>query len=95
MLGADLTTAEYIKKYASTSCNDLPKSDLPCPYRSLFASFFGNITAALFVGLPAVYFWLQDYVPAGIHGQAEEGLIDAMPTQTNSSSRSDNVVKHE
>ncbi|KAL1728848.1 Formate/nitrite transporter [Schizophyllum commune] len=65
MLGADMTTAQYIRK-------------------SLFAAFFGNIVGALFVALPAVYFWLGDYKAGGLR-EAEQGEV--MNTLRTSNSR--------
>ncbi|TFK72396.1 putative formate/nitrite transporter [Pluteus cervinus] len=53
MLGADLTTVEYIRK-------------------SLIASFLGNVVGALFVGLPACYFYLRDHTAGGLR-DAENG----------------------
>ncbi|TFK73997.1 putative formate/nitrite transporter [Pluteus cervinus] len=57
MLGADLTTAEYIRK-------------------SLIASFIGNVVGALFVALPACYFYLRDETTGGLR-DAENGFYNS------------------
>ncbi|KII92076.1 hypothetical protein PLICRDRAFT_50507 [Plicaturopsis crispa FD-325 SS-3] len=57
MFGADLTTAQYIRK-------------------SLIAAYIGNIVGALLVALPAVYFYLGDYQPAGPLRATEEGEVN-------------------
>ncbi|KAF5370730.1 hypothetical protein D9758_002009 [Tetrapyrgos nigripes] len=40
--------------------------------KSLIASYIGNIIGALFVGLPAAWFYLGDYEAGGIRN-AEQG----------------------
>jgi hypothetical protein len=35
-------------------------------YRSFIAAYLGNIIGALFVALPAVYFYLKDYNADGL-----------------------------
>ncbi|KDQ53619.1 hypothetical protein JAAARDRAFT_136825 [Jaapia argillacea MUCL 33604] len=43
--------------------------------KSLIAAYLGNIVGALLVGLPAVYFYLNDYKAGGLRGVEEgEGL---------------------
>ncbi|KAH7098413.1 Formate/nitrite transporter [Auriculariales sp. MPI-PUGE-AT-0066] len=58
--------------------------------KSLFASFFGNITGALCVALPAFYFYLHDYTPARVLAQraekVEEGTASAGSGSTESTS---------
>lgn len=68
MYGADLTTAEYIRK-------------------SLIAAYIGNIVGALFVGLPAVYWYLGDWHPTDTElrklegGRAESDAASASASQ--------------
>ncbi|KAJ6499208.1 Formate/nitrite transporter [Mycena sanguinolenta] len=62
MFGADLTTAEYIRK-------------------SLIAAYLGNIVGALFVALPATYFYLWDYDVSGLR-EAEAGMVDGRDTSS-------------
>ncbi|THH21326.1 hypothetical protein EW146_g214 [Bondarzewia mesenterica] len=78
MFHADLTTAQYIRKsvYAHLTVTQL--ADLftyHCfPRRSLIAAYLGNIVGALFVALPAVYFYLHDYRADGLV-EAEAGEV--------------------
>ncbi len=44
-------------------------------HRSFIAAYLGNIIGALFVALPAVYFYLRDYSAGGLV-QAEAGALD-------------------
>lgn len=44
-------------------------------YRSLIAAYLGNIIGALFVGLPAVYFYLGDWTAGGLRN-AEEAQVE-------------------
>ncbi|KAF7376228.1 hypothetical protein MSAN_00037900 [Mycena sanguinolenta] len=62
MFGADLTTAEYIRK-------------------SLIAAYLGNIVGALFVALPATYFYLWDYDVSGLR-DAEAGMVEGRDTSS-------------
>jgi len=41
--------------------------------KSLIATYLGNIVGAAMVWVPAVYFYLGDYVPGGLLEEAEEG----------------------
>lgn len=43
--------------------------------RSLIAAYLGNIVGALFVGLPAVYFYLGDWSAGGLRN-IEEARIE-------------------
>lgn len=43
--------------------------------RSLIAAYLGNIVGGLFVGLPAVYFYLGDWTGGGLRN-AEEARIE-------------------
>lgn len=52
-------------------------------HRSLIASFLGNIIGALFVGLPAVYFYLGDWRAGGLR-DVEEARIDLQRDRKNS-----------
>ena len=48
--------------------------------KSLIAAYIGNIVGALFVGLPAVYYYLGDYHPTDAKlKELEDGQADANP----------------
>ncbi|KAH7929877.1 putative formate/nitrite transporter [Leucogyrophana mollusca] len=49
--------------------------------KSLIASYIGNIIGALFVGLPAVYFYLGDYNAGGLTN-VEEARIERKNSET-------------
>lgn len=53
---------------------------LAIPIRSLIASYIGNIVGALFVALPATWFYLGDYRAGGLETAEEgEGFANAVP----------------
>ncbi|KAJ7588270.1 Formate/nitrite transporter [Mycena floridula] len=43
--------------------------------KSLVATYLGNIVGAAMVWVPAMYFYLGDYQPAGVLGDQEEGKV--------------------
>ncbi|OJA14377.1 hypothetical protein AZE42_12089 [Rhizopogon vesiculosus] len=55
--------------------------------KSLIAAFLGNIIGALFVGLPAVYFYLGDWHAGGLR-DVEEARIERKDFNTTESERS-------
>ncbi|KAK7053369.1 hypothetical protein VNI00_003995 [Paramarasmius palmivorus] len=70
--------------------------------KSFIAAYLGNIIGALFVGMPAVYFYLSDYDAGGMR-QAENGevlnernLTMEQPPSRDDSARSDDTteIKH-
>jgi len=52
---------------------DAPLTPGYCIWKSLIPSFLGNLVGALLVALPATYYLLMDYVPAGDLKELEEG----------------------
>ncbi|KAH8828090.1 Formate/nitrite transporter [Flagelloscypha sp. PMI_526] len=63
--------------------------------KSLFASFFGNIVGALFVGVPAAYYLLPDYGAGGLEAAEAGGAsnsADSSPTPEKAHTSSDDFT---
>lgn len=88
-----LSTSES-KAYSSMKggCNTYSVSYLAFLFRSLIASFLGNVVGALFVALPATYMYLGDYKAGGLR-PAEDGEIVSSDDTAQSSLRIDNGDK--